>query len=120
MEYIENWKTTNTIDKRKEESKRLITRYERVPIVVDRADNNGPVIMNHKFLVPNDITVGQFLILLRKRIELHSSIAIFLFSENGTLISSNILMSHCYKLYKNEDCFLYITYGLENTFGTKS
>ena len=118
MEYIEKWKTKFTIEERKKESRKLLDRFERVPVMVDRLDKHGPVINNHKFLVPYDITIGQFLSIIRKRIELHPSEAIFLFYENGTLVQTTQYISQCYKKHQNEDQFLYLFYGLENTFGS--
>ena len=38
----------------------------RIPIIVESSDTNIPKIDKKKFLVPNDITCGQFLYVIRK------------------------------------------------------
>ena len=69
-----------------------------------------------KFLVPGDLTVGQFIYVIRKRIKLDSDKAIFLF-VNNVLPPSAALMSAVYEQHKDEDGFLYFYYSGESTFG---
>ena len=101
----------------------------------------------YRYLVPADLTVGQFVYVVRKRIKLSAEKAIFIFvkntlpptgMENGKATSllpwqayvkcshSNFLahslftaalMSAIYEENKDEDGFLYMTYSGENTFG---
>ena len=73
--------------------------------------------INNRYLVPSDLTVGQFVYVIRKRIKLEPEKAIFIF-VNNTLPSTAALMSQIYKDHKDEDGFLYVTYSGENTFGT--
>ena len=107
---------------RKEEASRIITKYpDRVPIIIERSkhcSSDIPIVDKKKYLVPNDITTGQFTYIIRKRIELEPEKAIFLFvgSENNIPPSSS-LISEIYTTYKDEDGFLYFTYSGENTFG---
>lgn len=70
-----------------------------------------------KFLVPNDLTIGQFQYVIRKRIKLAPEQAIFLFVGKGTLAPSNAPLQQMYDKHKDEDDFLYMTYSSENTFG---
>ena len=69
-----------------------------------------------KYLVPNDITVGQFVYVIRKRLVVPPEKAIFLFI-NGILPPTASLLGSIYDEYKDPDHFLYITYSGENTFG---
>ena len=69
-----------------------------------------------RYLVPSDLTVGQFVYVIRKRIELPPEKAIFIFVSN-VLPPTASLMSEIYADQKDEDGFLYITYSGENTFG---
>ena len=69
-----------------------------------------------RYLVPSDLTVGQFVYVIRKRIELPPEKAIFIFVRN-VLPPTASLMSEIYADQKDEDGFLYITYSGENTFG---
>ena len=72
-----------------------------------------------KYLVPQDLTVGQFVYVIRKRIKLAPEKAIFIF-VNNVLPPTAALMSAIYEEHKEEDGFLYITYSGENTFGDAS
>ena len=63
-----------------------------------------------------DMTVGQLVYVLRKRISLPSDKAVFVF-VNNTLPPSAALMSNVYLKHKDEDGFLYICYSGENAFG---
>jgi GABA(A) receptor-associated protein len=76
-----------------------------------------PDLHKTKFLVPNDITVSQFIYVIRRHIKLESPHqAIFLLINDTSPMSSEVLQN-VYIKHKNEDGFLYITYAFENTFG---
>ena len=62
-----------------------------------------------KYLVPADLTVGQFVYVIRKRIKLSPEKAIFIFVDE-VLPPTAALMSSIYEEHKDEDGFLYITY----------
>lgn len=55
-----------------------------------------------KYLVPADLTVGQFVYVIRKRIKLSPEKAIFIFVQD-TLPPTAALMSSIYELHKDED-----------------
>ncbi|KAK6154432.1 hypothetical protein DH2020_008680 [Rehmannia glutinosa] len=69
------------------------------------------------YLVPADLTVGQFVYVVRKRIKLSAEKAIFIFVKN-ILPPTAAMMSAIYEENKDEDGFLYMTYSGENTFGS--
>ena len=60
-------------------------------------------------MVPADLTVGQFVYVIRKRIKLSPEKAIFIFVDE-VLPPTAALMSSIYEEHKDEDGFLYITY----------
>jgi len=66
--------------------------------------------------VPNDLTVGQFIYVIRKRIKLSPEQAIYIFVDN-TLPPTSEQMSSIYAKHKNEDGFLYILISGDNSFG---
>ena len=68
--------------------------------------------------MPVDLTVGQFVYVIRKRIKLPSEKAIFIF-VNDILPPTAALISTIYEEHKDEDGFLYFLYSGENTFGEK-
>ena len=71
----------NHKEQRKAEAEKIRNKYpERIPVVVEKVPNSQiPEIDKRKFLVPNDISVAQFMWIIRKRIQLASEKAIFLF-----------------------------------------
>ena len=106
-----------TLEERKIESDKLKTKFpDRLPVLIKRGSDSVQEIDKKKFLVPIDITVGQFIYIIRKRINLPPEKAIFVFVKNA-LPPTSALMSAIYQKYKNEDGFLYVTYSGENTFG---
>jgi len=75
-----------------------------------------PPVDKRKYLIPMDLTVGQFVYVIRKRISIPPEKAIFIF-VNNTLPPTAALMSTVYEQHKDEDGFMYMAYGGENTFG---
>ena len=116
----------HSFENRLNESTRIMKKYpNRIPVIVERSDNSNdvPDIDKKKYLVPIDLTVGQFVYVIRKRIKLTPEKAIFLhvFNADGTVSDvmppTSELMSVIFKENVNEDGFLYMTYGGEKTFG---
>lgn len=67
-------------------------------------------------MVPAELTLGSMCFVIRKRIQLSSEKALFLFINN-VLPPASALMSTIYNEHKDEDGFLYVQYSGENTFG---
>lgn len=109
---------TNPPEKRKSESTRILQRFkDRLPVICEKVENSDiQEIDKRKYLVPGDLTVGQFVYVVRKRIKLPSEKAIFIF-VNDILPPTAALMSTVYEEHKDEDGFLYVLYSGENTFG---
>ena len=61
--------------------------------------------------MPADLTVGQFVYVIRKRIKLSPEKAIFIFVDE-VLPPTAAIMSSIYEEHKDDDGFLYITYVL--------
>lgn len=69
------------LEKRKAEADRIRQKYpDRIPVICEKvAKSDIPTIDKKKYLVPADLTVGQFVYVIRKRIKLSSEKAIFMF-----------------------------------------
>ena len=74
------------LEKRREESARILAKYpDRIPVIVEKNGGSSvPDIDKCKFLVPTDLTIGQFVYVVRKRIRLEPEKAIFLFHQRYT------------------------------------
>jgi len=98
---------------------KILQKYpDRIPIICKRStasNNDCPTMNKHKFLVPFDFTIGQFMFVVRRRMKLAPEKAIFLFINNK-LYNSSQLISNIYD-NNNENGVLYVTYTSENTFG---
>lgn len=111
------YKSTHSFDQRFEESQRIMNKYpDRIPIICESLKPSNPQIDKTKYLVPNDLTIGQFLYVIRKRIALPPEQAIYLF-VNGSIPATSELIAVVYDRNKDVDGFLYIYYSCENTFG---
>jgi GABA(A) receptor-associated protein len=115
---LKSFKEEHPLEKRQAEAARIRDKYpDRIPVIVEKAEKSDiPDIDKKKYLVPADLTVGQFVYVIRKRIKVSPEKAIFMFVKN-VLPPTAALMSDVYEDHKDEDGFLYITYSGENTFG---
>ncbi|KAJ1458450.1 autophagy protein Atg8 ubiquitin like-domain-containing protein [Pelagophyceae sp. CCMP2097] len=82
-----SFKLEHPLDRRKSEAERIRAKYpDRIPVICEKADKGGrsdiPDIDKKKYLVPADLTVGQFIYVIRKRIKLPPERAIFIFVDN--------------------------------------
>jgi|SRR3990167_7112803 len=109
-----------SFEKREAEATRVLKKYpDRIPVIVEKdAGADVPEIDKHKFLVPRDLTMGQFAYVIRKRIRIEPEKAIFMFVKNQLCPVSNVI-NILYRDNHEEDGFLYIKYGTEKTFGEK-
>ncbi len=108
-----------TFDQRRSESKRIREKYpDRVPIICEKSPKHPtmPNLDKKKYLVPTDLTLAQFIYVIRKRLKLEASKALFLFID-GYILSSNLLLGDIYEEHSDIDGFLYIKYSEESTFG---
>ena len=114
------FKQTHTFEDRCAEVKQIMEKYpHKIPIICERsqyAPKDCPEIDKNRYLVPDDLTVGQFVYVIRKRLKMPPEKAIFLFT-NGYIPPSSAFLIDIYCCYKDEDGFLYVTYTFENTFG---
>ncbi|TAQ85149.1 hypothetical protein B7494_g6525 [Chlorociboria aeruginascens] len=111
-----NFKDEHFFDKRKAEAERIYA--DRIPVICEKVEKSDiATIDKKKYLVPADLTVGQFVYVIRKRIKLSPEKAIFIFVDE-VLPPTAALMSSIYEEHKDEDGFLYISYSGENTFGS--
>ena len=105
---------------RKSEADHIRVKFPtRIPVIAERAHGCTTVPKGDKakYLVPSDLTVGQFVYALRKRIHLPPENAIFVFVNGTTLPPTSALMLQMDDAYADKDGFLYMTYNGEATFG---
>lgn len=106
-------------DTRKKESDKIKIKYpNRYPIIISKGNKcDLDNIDKTKFLIPGDLTMGQIIYIVRKRIKLKDTDSLFLFVNDKILPPSSSVISSVYNEHKDDDGFLYISYCNENVFG---
>jgi len=119
-EYEFDFQRKFDFDKRHLEASRIREKYpNRIPIILEKNEHcmTIPDIDKKKFLVPQDLTMGQFQYVVRKRLKTLKSDQGLFFFINNTMPSVNQQLSILYNDHKDEDGFLYVLFSGENTFG---
>lgn len=103
-----------------EEMAKVLTKYpDKVPVVVKRAPGSKaslPELKRWKFVVPRDLTLGQFIFILRRQMTLPPEEALFLFVGN-TMATTSERMVDVWARYRAEDGALHVMYSGESAFG---
>ena len=119
-----NYRETHAPEKRLEEFNRIKIKHpDKIPIIVEKAKTSTlPDIDKCKFLIPADVTVGQFQAILRNRISLKPDEAIFMFTDDMTLPVAAMTMGELYKQHhatvNGQGEFSYFLICNESTFGS--
>lgn len=88
-----------------------------IPVII-RPKDKGIKLLRYKFLVNGDITVGQFMCIIRKKIQnIKSSEALFLIVNNSLAPSAHLLSLVYKQQVDKETNMLFFTLCNENTFG---
>lgn len=119
QKYMMKFKSQYTFELRLQESTRILNKYkDKIPIICEKINKNQdiPMIDKIKYLVPTDLTIGQFLFVIRNRMKLPPEKGIFLFVGN-TIPPSSSIIAELYDQFKDKDGFLYVMYSGENIFG---
>lgn len=114
-----------SIDERQRQTKVVLEKHYpyKVPVIIQKHHKEKSIctIEKNKFLVPMDMNYSQLMLVLRKRMldKISPTIAIFLCTEDGKMLSNTELISSVYdKHHDKNDNFLYLFYLGENTFGS--
>ena len=114
------YKTVNTFEARKRESSMVLNKYpDKIPVIceVHKSVENIIILPNNKYLVPKDLSIGQFLITLRKKIRMTADQSLFLFNDKNSLFPTTQLLSAAYAENKDDDGFIYFTVSIQAAFG---
>merc|ERR1711955_172454 len=112
------YKEEHAYEKRRAEGEKIRRKYpDRVPVIVEKSPKARIGDLDKKkYLVPSDLTVGQFYFLIRKRISLRPEDALFFF-VNNVIPPTSATMGSLYQEHHEEDFFLYIAYSDESVYG---
>jgi len=114
-----SFKNRYPFKQRKQDCEQILLKYpDRIPVLCEKYpySKNAPDIDKHKYLVSYDLTIGQFMAVIRKRMCIKPEVGLYIFI-NGLIPSNSALVQHLFLDFKDNDGFLYIEYDVENTFG---
>ncbi|XP_059483690.1 microtubule-associated proteins 1A/1B light chain 3A-like [Neocloeon triangulifer] len=114
------FKNKKSLAERKTEVAAIRSKFPtKIPIIVDRYNKEKSLnpLDKTKFLVPQEITMSQFVTIIRNRMQLSPQQALYLLVNNHSMASLSRTLAEVYQEHKDEDGFLYITYASQETFG---
>ena len=86
------FKNLHSFEKRNSECGRILKKHpERIPVVVCKGDKEKTLqdIDKQKYLVPQDMTIGQFVYIIRKRIKLKLHVNMSFLKKVKTFFNKN-------------------------------
>lgn len=105
---------------RKQEVANIRSKFpNKIPVIVERYGREGslPLLDKTRFLVPQELTMSQFVTILRNRMQLQSTMSLYLLVNNRSLVSLSRPLSEVYRECRDDDGFLYVTYASQEVFG---
>lgn len=89
----------------------------KIPVIVEPANESTFVLQQNKFLVASHYTVHEFLYHLRRRMQLPKTYGLFLLVNGRSLVNLDRSIKGVHQENKQSDGILYIHYITEATLG---
>lgn len=118
---VKPFKQRRSFETRKLEAENIRKKFpNKVPVVVERYQRevNLPLIDKTRFLVPLELTIMNFGLIIKNRIRVPSSRAFYFVVNNQSLACTSKTIAEIYKEHRDEDGFLYMTYASQEMFGS--
>ncbi|KAI6657682.1 hypothetical protein LOD99_426 [Oopsacas minuta] len=117
------FKERRNLKSRKAEVENIRQKFpNKIPVIVERykKEKDLPLLDKTKFLVPEELTMSQFVAIIRNRMNLNPNQAFYLIVNNKSLASLSTTLAQVYRDEKDEDGFLYMVYASQEFFGASS
>ncbi|OCT81733.1 microtubule-associated proteins 1A/1B light chain 3B [Xenopus laevis] len=115
-----SFKQRKRLDSRIHEVNRVKNRFPyKIPVIVERSprEKRLPRLEKIKFLVPPEITMGQFVNTIRCKLPLPPSHSLCVVVGGRELASLAMTMCQVYSENRDQDGFLYLSYMSQDVFG---
>lgn len=107
------FKLEHSFEKRKKESSIILKKNpDKIPVILERSDFcHLSDIDKHKFLLKKELTFGEFIFIVRRRLNLDQNKSLYMFINNEYTPGINEKVEDVYNVHGDKDGFLYITYA---------
>jgi GABA(A) receptor-associated protein len=112
------YRNEHTFRERQAEAEKLRNKFpDRVPVIVERSPTASiGQLDENKFLLPWDLTVGQFYYIIRQRLNMRPEDALYFYIKY-TSPYKNATMGAVYQLLRYFDFVLYVSYSDSSVYG---
>ncbi|XP_069749991.1 microtubule-associated proteins 1A/1B light chain 3C-like [Narcine bancroftii] len=120
MDYM-SFRDRRSLALRKSEAESIRRKFpNKLPVIVERypKERSLPCLDRAKYLVPLELSMCQFTIIIRSRMALSSKQVFHLMVNNRSVASTSLTMAEIYTEFKEDDGFLYVTYASQEMFGS--
>ena len=105
---------------RKEEANEICVKFPgKYPVIVERyhKEKNLPELDRIKYFVPKQLTMAQFVSVIRTRMQLSAEQSLYFLVNNKHVVSMSMTIQQVYQEEKDDDGFVYMTYASCDMFG---